>query len=332
MTITSSAPVTRPVRVRRAVGHVLLWLLVLPGAAWALVRLGGWERSALVQLFAFTPYVAAWSVVPVVAALATRRWLAAAVATVTLALLAVAVLPRAFADGDRGPRGGVTLRVMTSNMLFGNADAATIVQLVRDNDVAVLAVQEFSPNGQRTLAAAGLGELLPYSSLGAEFGASGSGLYSRYPITDPGVRRNGGGFNQAYGTVQPPGAVAVSVESAHPLAPASLEMLDGWRDDLDAQPRTDPNGAPRILLGDFNATLDHQPLRDLIGDGYRDAADTAGRGLIGTWGPYDGDPLPPVTIDHVLADRRLGVGAVSVHDIPDSDHRAIIATLRLPAG
>jgi endonuclease/exonuclease/phosphatase (EEP) superfamily protein YafD len=331
MTITSSAPVAKPVRVRRVAWLVLLWLLVLPGAAWAAIRLGGWERSGLVQLFAFTPYVAAWSVVPVLAALATRRWLAAAVATVTVALFAVTVLPRALADSERGPRGGVTLHVMTSNMLFGNADAATIVRLVRDNDVAVLALQEFSANGRQNLAAAGLGELLPYSSLGAEPGASGSGLYSRFPITDPGVRRNGGGFNQAYGTVQPPGAVAVTVESAHPLAPYALGVLDGWRDDLEAQPRPDPAAAPRILLGDFNSTLDHQPLRALIAGGYRDAAATDGQGLIGTWGPYDGDPIPPVTIDHVLADRRLGVGAVSVHDVPASDHRAVIATLRLPA-
>jgi endonuclease/exonuclease/phosphatase (EEP) superfamily protein YafD len=330
MTITSSAPVAKPVRVRRAVWHVFLWLLVLPGTAWATLRLGGWERGALVQLFAFTPYVAAWSVLPMLAALLTRRWLAATVAAVTVALFAAAVLPRALTDADRGPQGGVPLQVMTSNMLFGNADAAAIVKLVREHEVAVLAVQEFSPNGQRSLAAAGLGELLPYSSLGPEFGASGSGLYSRYPITNPGVRRNGGGFNQAYGTVQPPGAVAVTVESAHPLAPAALSMLDGWRDDLDAEPRADPQGAPRILLGDFNATLDHQPLRDLIKGGYRDAADNAGIGLIGTWGPYDGDLIPPVTIDHVLADLRLGIGAVKVHAIPDSDHRAVIATLSVP--
>jgi hypothetical protein len=152
MTITTSPPVARPTRVRRAAWLVLLWLLVLPGAAWAVLRLGGWERGPLVQLFAFTPYVAAWSVVPAVAALATRRWLAAAVATVALALLATAVLPRAFADGDRGPQTGVKLHVMTSNMLFGGADPAQIVQLVRDNDVAVLAVQEFTPAARKRLA------------------------------------------------------------------------------------------------------------------------------------------------------------------------------------
>jgi endonuclease/exonuclease/phosphatase family metal-dependent hydrolase len=332
MTITSSAPVTKPVRVRRATWLVVLWLLVLPGTAWAMLRLGGWERNVLVQFFAFTPYVAAWSVVPLIAALATRRWLAAAVAAIVLALFAVLVLPRTLTDGDRGPQGGVAVQVMTSNLLFGNADAATVVKLVRDNDVAVLAVQEFSPAAQTRLAEAGLGTLLPYSSLGPEYGASGSGLYSRYPITNPGVRRNGGGFNQAYGTIQPPGAAPLQVESAHPLAPYAVNVLDGWRSDLEAEPHADLNGVPRILLGDFNSTLDHEPLRALIASGYRDAADVDRKGLIGSWGPYDGDPLPPVTIDHVLVDSRLGVGAVSVHDIPASDHRAVIARLRVPTG
>ncbi|GGQ38253.1 endonuclease/exonuclease/phosphatase family protein [Couchioplanes azureus] len=331
MTITTSAPVEKPARTRRTAWLVLLWLLVLPGAVWVVLRLGGWERGPLVQLFAFTPYVAAWSAVPLVAALATRRWVAAAVAAVTFALFAVTVLPRALADGDRGPQTGVKLHVMTSNMLFGGADPAQIVQLVRDNDVAVLAVQEFTPAAQTRLAEAGLGQLLPYSSLGAEYGAGGSGLYSRYPITNPGVRVNGGFFHQAYGTIQPPGAGPLTVESAHPLAPFSVDVVDRWRADLEAEPRADPKGLPRILLGDFNATLDHQPMRALIDSGYRDAADATGDGLTGTWGPYDGDAIPPVTIDHVLVDNRLGVADAEVHDIRGTDHRSIIAEVVLPA-
>ncbi|GID98132.1 endonuclease/exonuclease/phosphatase family protein [Amorphoplanes digitatis] len=333
MTIATATPATKPVRgrIRRVAWPLLLWLLVLPGAVWALLRLGGWEQGLMVQLFAFTPYVAAWSVVPVIAALATRRRLAGAVAAVTLAVFAMVTLPRALADGDRGPQGGVALHVMTSNLLFGNADAAEIVRLVRANAISVLALQEFSPRAQTRLAEAGLGDLLPYSSLGPEYGAGGSGLYSRFPITNPGVRHNNGGFKQAYGTIQPPGAGAVVVESAHPLAPYSVEVLDVWRNDLMEEPGVDPNGLPRILLGDFNSTLDHAPLRDLIDSGYRDAADADGAGLTGTWGPYDGDPLPPVTIDHVLVDERLGVGPVSVHDVPGSDHRAILAEVRVPA-
>ncbi|AGL20466.1 endonuclease/exonuclease/phosphatase family protein [Actinoplanes sp. N902-109] len=333
MTITSSEPVAKPVRVRRTVWHVLLWLLVLPGAAWVALRLVGGERGLLVQLFAFTPYVAAWSILPAVAALATRRWLVAALATVTVALFALTVLPRALPDHDRGPRTGVKLHVMTQNMLFGGADAEQIVRDVRDNDVAVLAVQEFTPEAATRLAQAGLGALLPYSSLGAEPGASGSGLYSRFPLTSPGVLRNGAGwrFAQAYGTIQPPGADPVLVESAHPAAPSALSVIGDWKSDLAHEPRADAKGTPRILLGDFNSTLDHKPLRDLVNSGYRDAAAATGKGLIGTWGPYDGDPIPPVTIDHVLVDKRLGVRDVSVHTTRASDHRAVIAEVVLPA-
>jgi endonuclease/exonuclease/phosphatase (EEP) superfamily protein YafD len=291
----------------------------------------GWERGPLVQLFAFTPYVAGWALLPALATAARRRWAHTAVAWLALLALTAVVLPRALPDSDRGATTGPAVHVMTTNMLFGEADAATVVGLVRDHDVAVLAVQEFTPDAAARLAAAGLTGMLPYSSQAPEVGTTGSGLYSRYPLTNAGVRRNGGGFLQAYGTVNQPGSAPVMVESAHPLAPYAVSVLDDWRADLAAQPRAESGGPLRILLGDFNATLDHKALRDLIDSGYRDAADTVGKGLIGTWGPYDGDPIPPVTIDHVLADARIGVRDVTVHPMPASDHRTVIAFLTLPA-
>ena len=85
-----------------------------------------------------------------------------------------------------------------------------------------------------------------------------------------------------------------------------------------------------ILAGDFNATLDHSVLRSLISTGYRDAADVVGKGFVGTWGPYDGDRIPPVTLDRVLADKRIGVVDVAVFDLAGSDHRPVMATLTLP--
>nr|WP_307834241.1 endonuclease/exonuclease/phosphatase family protein [Actinoplanes lichenicola] len=310
---------------------MLFWLFILPFLAWAVIRLGGWERGPVVQLFAFTPYVAAAAWVPAILALATRRWTVAAVAVIVAIALASAVLPRMIPSRDKGPQQGVPLTVMTSNMLFGKADATAIVKLVTEHDVAVLAVQEFTPEGRQALADAGLGALLPYSSLADEPRADGSGLYSRYPISSPGADKNGGGFMQAYATVQVPSAGPVLVESAHPLAPYAGSVLAQWRKDLLAEPRADQSATPVILLGDFNATLDHAPLRELIAGGYRDAADATGKGLIGTWGPYDGNPIPPVTIDHVLVDERIGVRETSVHGIPRSDHRAIIAKLTVPA-
>ncbi|WP_133874763.1 endonuclease/exonuclease/phosphatase family protein [Paractinoplanes brasiliensis] len=335
MTITSAPSAGRadghPRRRRKAALTVLFWLFILPFLSWAVIRLGGWERGPVVQLFAFTPYVAAAAWLPAILALATRRWTVGAVAVIVALALAAAVLPRAIPNRDKGPRLGVQLTVMTSNMLFGKADATAIVKLVSEHDVAVLAVQEFTTEGKQALADAGLGALLPYSSLADEPGADGSGLYSRYPITSAGANRNGGGFMQAYGTLQIPEAGPVVVESAHPLAPYARSVLGQWREDLLAEPRADKSGTPVILLGDFNATLDHAPMRELIASGYRDAADVTGKGLIGTWGPYDGNPIPPVTIDHVLVDERIGVRGTSVHAIPRSDHRAIIAELTVPA-
>ncbi len=328
MTITD-APAGQRLGRRRAVVSVLIWLLLAPGALWFLGRAFGLERGLLIPLFAATPIVAVWAWVPMLAALVTRRWAAAAVAGLTAAGLTGLVLPRALPDVDRGPSGGVAVSVLTVNMLYGEADPDRIVRLVRDNDVAVLAVQEFTPQGQAALHAAGITELLPHQQLTAEPEASGSGLYSRYPMLAQASRRNTGGFQQASATIQPTGAGPVHIESVHPLAPAGPDMYAGWSSDLRRQPPAGPQSAPRILLGDFNATLDHRELRDLIDTGYRDAADTVGQGLIASW-PSSGRFSGLVTIDHVLVDERIAVRDLAVHSVPNSDHRAILAALTVP--
>lgn len=308
----------------------LCWVFVLPGVAWAVVRGFGLERGPLVQLLAFTPYVAVWSLAPLVLAFALRRWWPAGVAALAALALVGAVVPRAL-DGGAPAAGGPVVRVLTANLLKGQADPAALVALVRAHRVDLLALQEFTPGTEAELDRLGLAELLPHRQTNPEVGTTGSALYSRFPLTDGGTRRNDGGFSQAYATAQLPDAPPVLVESAHPMSPYALATLPDWRVDLAAQPPATPHGPLRILAGDFNATLDHAPLRALLHTGYVDAADAAGAGLAGTWGPYDGDRIPPVTIDHVLVDRRIGVRAVSVHPLPGSDHRPVLAELTLPA-
>jgi endonuclease/exonuclease/phosphatase family metal-dependent hydrolase len=119
------------------------------------------------------------------------------------------------------------------------------------------------------------------------------------------------------------GVVAVALTACAPYSAAHQRC---WRQGLDGEPRADPHGAPRLLIGDFNATLDNPALRRLIGSGYRDAADTVGAGLRPTWPT---DLVPVVTLDHVLVDARIGVRAVSVHAVADTDHRALIAVLTI---
>ena len=71
-------------------------------------------------------------------------------------------------------------------------------------------------------------------------------------------------------------------------------------------------------------------MRRILDTGYRDAADVVGAGLTPSWPNDERWYVPGVTLDHVLADRRVGVKAVSVHTIEGSDHRAVYAELVLP--
>lgn len=297
---------------------------------WAASRWAGWERGELfVPLTAFTPYVAGVSVVVVAAALLRRRWRVAVAAGLACAALVVAVAPRAV--GSPSTMDGVTVRVMSANLLAGGADPATIVALVRENNVDVLALQEFTPEAERRLADAGLDQILGYGSRHAVPGVGGSAVYTRFPAHEAGVRENPYYFTQVRVRVQAPGANEFWVESVHPPAPTPGAVA-GWHKGLRNQPTADPAGPPRVLIGDFNATLDHTELRRVLDSGYRDAADLVGAGLVPTW-PYFGkkaSAVPKVTIDHVLVDPRIGVTDFTATTVPASDHRAIIATLLLP--
>jgi endonuclease/exonuclease/phosphatase family metal-dependent hydrolase len=305
------------------------WLLVAPVAAVTVLRVVGVTHGwVLVTGLSFTPYVALAGLVPVAVAAATRRRLAAVVAALLVVVLAVCVVPR-FLGGPQAPTGGPALRVATANLRIGGADPASLVALVRSSRIDLLAVQEYTPHAQRALHDAGLDRLLPHRAAYPVEGVGGSALYSRYPLTGGGYRPLPPFFGQAYAVLHVPGAPDVRIESAHPCAPSDPSRLADWRDDLAAEPGATPHGAVRILLGDFNATLDHAPLQHLLSTGYHDAAATVGNGFDASW-PYDGKPLPGVTLDHVLVDPRIAVRATAVHPNPDSDHHAVTALLDLP--
>jgi endonuclease/exonuclease/phosphatase family metal-dependent hydrolase len=309
--------------------RILCWTLILLFAVVTVLRLLGVAHGwLLVTALAFTPYLAVASLLPLILSLLLRRWRAALAAFVVCGALALCVLPRATGDPQR-PAGGPALVVASANLRVGQADAGTLVALVRNRGVDLLALQEYTPAAQAGLHAAGLDDVLSYRVAYPLDGVGGSALYSRYPLTDGGYRPLPPFFGQAYGTLHVPGSVAVQVESAHPCAPSDPSRVPDWRHDLAVEPAASPHGTVRILLGDFNATLDHGPLRHLLSTGYQDAASTVGAGLTPTW-PYDGRPVPRVTLDHVLVDPRVSVQSFATAANPGSDHRAITARLSLP--
>ena len=327
MTVVS----VRPAAGRR-VWNGVLWVLVVGVALWALIRGVGFDhQTPVAQVISYTPYVGVFSVVVLLAALASRRWRIAGAAVLVVLVFAAFTIPRAVAGGRST---GEPLRVLAFNAKIGGASVPVLMAFLRQERPDVLSIEELTPSLAADLAAAGISELLPYQALRAQPGASGTGLWARYPLTGDRTADPKSGFDETYAVLHRPGRPAVEIVSAHPRPPLPHAQPWGspsqWVGDLAGLPSASSSGPVRILAGDFNATLDHSPLRKLIGTGYRDAAATVGRGLAPTW-PEDGSRLPPITIDHVLVDERAGVASFRTKVIAGSDHKAIVADLLLPA-
>jgi endonuclease/exonuclease/phosphatase family metal-dependent hydrolase len=158
-------------------------------------------------------------------------------------------------------------------------------------------------------------------------GPRGSGIYSRFPLSDgpPLVPAHAA---QPTAVLELPGGEVVELVCVHPHPPKPpwSRGVARWRQELAVLPP--PGELPRVLAGDFNATLDHAVFRSVLRLGYADAALQAGKALTPTWGPAGRPAL--ITIDHVLVDRRCAVLASAVHAVPGSDHRAVYAEVRLP--
>ncbi|HTJ34272.1 MAG TPA: endonuclease/exonuclease/phosphatase family protein [Dactylosporangium sp.] len=309
------------------------WVIAALTLAFTAVRVLGAERGTpLVQLVSYTPYAAVGALAVGAIALPLGAVAPALACLACGLLLAALVVPRMVPA--RAPADGVRLRVMSANLLYGTGATSSLTEQVKVDDIDVLAVQELTAEGLAALDETGIDALLPHRVVAPQPGGRGSGLFSRHPIGAPTIRiLEPMHLAQTSATVHVPGARPVVVESAHPYPPHPLRT-GAWSANLAEQHLPDPSGPPRILLGDLNATLDHALLRRLLRAGYRDAAAERGRGLSPTW-PYRTETLPfwtpPVTLDHVLADRRVGVREFGTRRTPGSDHRAVVAELVLPA-
>jgi endonuclease/exonuclease/phosphatase (EEP) superfamily protein YafD len=301
-------------------------------AGWAAARLAGADRLQFaeawtVPMLSFTPQVTvgAWA-----SALLLRNAGPAAATALAGAALTAAVGPRAVPCGQP-PTAGPVLRVLTANLLVGRAGAEGVAELVRRKHADVLFVQELTDEAEVRLQRAGLGDLLPHRVTQPVRHGTRSSIYARYPLrgepfaAPPSAARCTARLDLPSG----PFVQLACIHTVPPKPPWSPRATARWRSQLAALPA--PGDSPRILAGDFNATLDHAHFRRLLRRGYADAASQAGHGLSLTWGPQPGRRPTLLAIDHVLIDRRCAVLTTSAHRLTGSDHRALYAELRLPA-
>jgi len=303
----------------------LLVVVAVPFAVLAILRFIGFDGGEYtIAALALTPYAAVGGLVLGAVALVLRRWWTGGVVLLLAVALTALILPRTIA-GDQPVVKGKPLRVLASNLLAGQADARKLVELVRDNNVDVVNLLELTSPEVEKLTEAGLFSLLPNKILHPGPGASGSGLATRYPLSKLSLAGESTG-KQPSARLDLGDGVKADVVAVHPAAPTwSVEV---WRTEFGNLPKADFATPARILAGDFNATLDLANLRGLLDTGYADAAEQRGEGLSPTW-PSAGFP-PPVTIDHVLVDRRVAVTDYRVLTVPGSDHHAVYAELLVP--
>lgn len=260
-----------------------------------------------------------------------RRWVMTVVAVCAALALITPQIP--WYVSAQPAQGGTSVRAATVNMKFGRADPSAVVELV-SSSADVVMLQELTPEAVRGITAAGIEGTFPYKAVEAREGAAGAAIYSRYPLSDV---ENVPGFKMPMikATLRPTGAADdVTVVSMHFAAPWP-QPIRGWQNDFQRFPSTladlasSAGDAPILVGGDFNATVDMRPYRDLLTNGYRDASEQAGTGRDPTF-PSNGRIPPLIGIDHFITRNCIAISTHTVN-VAGTDHRALLATVVLTA-
>ena len=228
------------------------------------------------------------------------------------------------------PGGDVEIVVAAANLYRHNDEPVAMKRALLDIDADVLVTVETT---KTTLTGPGsLALKYPYRlSLVTSGQILRAVIWSKFPMHDgqllleDQVEPTG-----AHAIVRVPGAMDVAILGVH----LAHNLFGNQKQQVDALGRI-VAGLPRplIIMGDFNATAWSHAVRHI------EALTTTQRvgGFAITWqGAYPtslGKIKAPMglQIDHTLVSPQIGVRSVDWFDLPGSDHRAVVATLQLPA-
>jgi endonuclease/exonuclease/phosphatase (EEP) superfamily protein YafD len=321
-----SKNVTRPRSLLRGLLAGLLRLGSLPVVLGSVAALAGPLHWAPLLATHFRPHLAVAALGLLLFALLLRlRWSAL---TLALCLLAsawpVAVAWRAKAPVQQDSDAPL-VRVATWNLYYHNDRAPGLAPALLALDADILVLTEVLPRHAPLIQA--LAAAYPYRALPGAEGGQGEALFSRLPLGAALRRRASDSASLWIVEVALPGGPATLL-IGHPL-PATGGRLDGvhaaWFDTAEQELAALPAGARALVIGDLNATPWSPRLARLLAAG--DLRWT-GDGL-GSW-PVTLPRWLGLPIDHILIPAGVTVQSWEARALPGSDHRAVIALLRLP--
>ncbi|HYC77734.1 MAG TPA: endonuclease/exonuclease/phosphatase family protein [Planctomycetota bacterium] len=310
------------------------WLLLpsvvcLPAAAAVAASPAWW----VFELFDHWAHIVAGGVALAAGAAALgRRRVAAALDLAAAAALAWYVAG-AFTAPTRTPAAdasGLPIVVACANLAYFNRDASRLVAWIAAEAPDVVVALEATDAHRRALAPALQGH--PHRAhVDSEHEAGNLSVYSRFPLVDVQDRIPGGPLPLLEGSLDTPGG-EVAFVALHAFPPLGGAERAWNRDVLDHAARRARRaaeaGRPCVVVGDFNASPWSRPFR-----AFEAAAGVAharrGRGLAPTWPVVGALSRVGLPIDHVCASADVAVEGFDVGDGFGSDHRPIVARLRL---
>ncbi|MFI5717255.1 endonuclease/exonuclease/phosphatase family protein [Nocardia sp. NPDC051750] len=310
----------------RIVRRVLLgagWCALIAGGLGIALYFGGWQRQELILLASGATYLMLGALAALLLFLLARGWRSAVAAGIVLAGVLWTQLPLYVPDGRAAT--GTEFTILQSNVLFGKADMAAVVAAARAGRADVLTVNELTPSAVERLTAAGIDQLFPHQYLEPGLGGSGTGIYSRFPLSGQ-VKHEGFTLRNLSATLEHPALGPLAVYAFHPIPPTADHAV--WAREMrtvDAILRE--SEGPVVVGADFNATSDHVAFRTLVNGSFDAAAEQAGAGRLLTY-PADKSWGPLIGIDHILVSGGT-TDTIGTLTIPGTDHRAVLARLRL---
>ncbi|AWK72198.1 hypothetical protein CBI38_12045 [Rhodococcus oxybenzonivorans] len=306
------------------------WCAVLVGVSGVVLRFLDVHNQRLLVLASAAPYLMAAAAVGVLVLGVTRHWVGFGVALTVAAVATLSQAPLYLANGSAPAASGPEVTVMQANIWLGNADPDSLRRQIEDNDVDVVTVNELTPEAVGRLEASGISSVLPHSFLRPGTGGVGTGIWSRYPLSEQ-IHHEEFLLTALSARITLPDGASAAVYALHPVPPWPVDSavwageMDRIKALLDGIPE---DSGPVILSGDFNSTRDHVKYRNLVSGRFRDAADQVGAGIQNTY-PADRQPFPPmIAIDHIVTSGARAQSIESVV-IAGSDHRGLIATITL---
>jgi endonuclease/exonuclease/phosphatase (EEP) superfamily protein YafD len=228
------------------------------------------------------------------------------------------------------PADAPRFRLVAANALGPNRRPAEFAAAITAVATDVLVVVEASSGILDALEAAEVVRYHRHGLIEKRDRWGGCGIWSRHPMEL--VEAGDAGHAYIAARVRTP-AGPVTVIAVHTIAPAKPGSGPSWEASFGALAEVlDRQEGPLVAAGDYNATLGHRPLVQLLArTGLRDAHTAAGRGLARSW--PESRWLPRLgLLDRMLLSDELAVAAIEERPMPGSDHLAIVADLAVTPG